>query len=183
MSATVTWSLEGSPPCSWEPLLGEGSISLKNLIPLLSHWSDHLSCSNQCAGLLSSPLCSFFWDEVFFLSGWSMNLICMIHALKISRMVMSVTCYELRIDNPKSCHVWDDLQCDWCSVSQWGLWLCPLWVEWDPHELLHVVAASIPVLWSRVASVQIAMTQAAMSSLVGVWSWMALSFLIFLMVP
>ena len=36
MSATVTWLLEGSSPGSWESLLGEDSISLKNLIPLLS---------------------------------------------------------------------------------------------------------------------------------------------------
>ena len=49
MSATVTWLLQGSPPCAWESLLGEGSTSLKNLISLPSHWSDHLSCSSQFA--------------------------------------------------------------------------------------------------------------------------------------
>ena len=103
MSATVTWSLEGSPPCSWESLLGEGSISLKSLIPLLSHWSDHLSYSNQCVGLLSSPLCS--WDVVFFSSCWRLNLICVIHALKISRIVVSVTYCDLGINNLKSCDV------------------------------------------------------------------------------
>ena len=51
MSATVTWSFKVSPPCSWESLLGEGSISLKDLIPLLNHWSDHQSCNNQCVGI------------------------------------------------------------------------------------------------------------------------------------
>ena len=105
MSATVTWLFEGSPPCSWESLLGEGSISLKDLIPLLSHRSDHRSYNNQCAGLPSSPSCSF-WDVVFFSSCWTMNLICMIHALKIGRMVMSVTYCNLGIDNLKSFNVW-----------------------------------------------------------------------------
>ena len=102
MSATVTWSLEGSPPCSWESLLGEDSISLKDLIPLLNHWSDHLSCSSQSAGLLYSPSCSS-WDVAFFLSCWSMSLI---HALKISGMAMTVTYCNHGIDNPKSCDVW-----------------------------------------------------------------------------
>ena len=37
MSATVTWSFEGSPPCSWESILGESSISLNNPSALLSH--------------------------------------------------------------------------------------------------------------------------------------------------
>ena len=101
MSASVTWSLEVSPPCSWESLLGEGSISLKDLIPLLSHWS----CNNQCTGLQSSPSCSS-WDVAFFSSCWSMNLICMIHALVGCRMVVSVTYYDLKINNPRSCNVW-----------------------------------------------------------------------------
>ena len=105
MSATVTWSLEGSPPCSWESLLGEGSTSLKNVIPLVSHWSDHLCSSNQCVGHLSSPSHSY-WDVALFLSCWSMNLFCVIHALKIGRMVVSVTYYDLRIDNLKSCDMW-----------------------------------------------------------------------------
>ena len=50
MSATLTWSVEGSPFCSWESLLGEDSISLKDLIPLLSHWSEHQSCKNPVCG-------------------------------------------------------------------------------------------------------------------------------------
>ena len=104
ISATVTWSPEGSPSCSWESLLGEGSASLKDLIPLLSYWSDHLSCNNQSACFLSSPSCSS-WGVAFFLSYWNMNLICMIHALRISGMVMSVTYYNLRIDNLRSCNV------------------------------------------------------------------------------
>ena len=105
ISATVTWSLEDSLPCSWESLLGETSISLKDLIPLPSHWSDHHCCSNQCTGLLSSPSCSS-WDVAFLSFCWSMNLICMSHALKIGRIVVSVTYCDLRINNLKSCNVW-----------------------------------------------------------------------------
>ena len=37
MSATVTGSCVVSLPCSWESLLGEGSFSLNDLSPLLSH--------------------------------------------------------------------------------------------------------------------------------------------------
>ena len=81
MSATVTWFIEGSPPCSWESLLGEDSISLKDLSPLLSHWSDHQSCNNHCVDHQSSPLCSS-WDVVFFLSCWSMNLIREFHVVE-----------------------------------------------------------------------------------------------------
>ena len=102
MSATVTWSLKGSPSCSWASLLGEGSTSLKTPIPLPSLWIDHLSCSSQFAGLLSSPSCSS-WDVAFLLSCLSMSLI---HALKIGRMVMSVIYYNLGINNLKSCDVW-----------------------------------------------------------------------------
>ena len=104
MSATVTWSLEGSILCSLESLLGEGSTSFKTLIPLLSQWSDHRSCSSQFVGLLSSPSCPS-WSVTFSLSCWSMNLICVSHTLKISRMVMSVTYYNLRINTLKSCSV------------------------------------------------------------------------------
>ena len=75
MSATVTWLFEGSPPCSWESLFGEGSISLKDLSPLPRHWSGHQSCNNQCVDLQSSPSCSSR-DVAFFSSCWSMNLIC-----------------------------------------------------------------------------------------------------------
>ena len=64
MSATIAWLFEGSPPCSWKSLLGEGSISLMNLIPLPSHWSDHQSYNNPCVDLQSSPSCSS-WDVVF----------------------------------------------------------------------------------------------------------------------
>ena len=109
MSATVNWSLEGSPPCSLESLLAEGSISLKNLIPRPSCWRDHMSCNNQFAGLLSSPSCSS-WAVAFFMSCLIMNLICVIHALKIGRRVMSVTYYDLGIDNLRSCNVW--VMCD-----------------------------------------------------------------------
>ena len=57
MSATVTWLFEDSPPCLWGSLLGDGSISLKDLSPLPSHWSDHRICNNQCVYLhLHVPL-------------------------------------------------------------------------------------------------------------------------------
>ena len=46
-----------------------------------------------------------------------------------------------------------------------------------------VMAVSIPVSWSRAASVQIMMTQAAISSVVGLWSGPVSSFLIFPVVP
>ena len=104
MSATVTWSFEGSPPCSWEPLLGEVSISLKDLSPPLSHWSDHLNCNTQCVDLQSSPSCSS-WDVVFFSSCWIMNLIGKIHALKIFGMVVNENYYDLGINNLKSFNV------------------------------------------------------------------------------
>ena len=98
MSATLTWSLEGSPSCSWESLLEEGSISFKDLSPLLSCWSDHWSCNNQWVDLQSSPSCSS-WDVVFFLSCWNMNLISKIHVLKIYRMFMDVIYCDLAINN------------------------------------------------------------------------------------
>ena len=127
MSATVTWLLEGNPPCSWELLLGKGSISLKDLIAPVSHWSHHLSCSNQCAVLLSSPSCSS-WDMAFWSSCWSMNLICMSHVLKIGRMVVSVTYCNLGINNPKSCDVWTiwDVTSVVCHGEVCGCILCGL---------------------------------------------------------
>ena len=101
MSATITWSFEGSSPCSWKSLLGEGSISLKDLSLLLNQWSDHWSCYNQCVDLQSSPSCSSL-DVVFFVSCWNMNLIGEIHDLKIYRMVMNVIYCNLGINNLKS---------------------------------------------------------------------------------
>ena len=47
MSAIVMFQFEDGPPCSWESLLGEGSTSLKTLIPLLQQWNYHLNCRNQ----------------------------------------------------------------------------------------------------------------------------------------
>ena len=82
-----------------ESLLGEGSISLKDLSPLPSHWSDHQSCNNPCVDLQPLPSCS--WAVAFFSSCWSMNLICEVHALRICRMVMNVTYCDLKIDNLK----------------------------------------------------------------------------------
>ena len=115
--------------------LWEGSISSKNLIPLLSHRSDHQSCNNQCVGLLSSPSCSS-WDvaSVHILLECESDL----HdsCLKIGRMVLSVTYCNLRISKPEELWCVDDLQCDQCGMSWQGLWLCPLWAEWDCYEQL-----------------------------------------------
>ena len=105
MSATVAWSFEVSPPCSLESLLGQSSISLNDLSPLLSHWSDHWNCNNQWLALQSSPLCSS-WDVVFLFSCWIVNLIYVVHALRICRIVMNVTYCDLWINNLKSFYVW-----------------------------------------------------------------------------
>ena len=67
MSATVICLFEGSHPCSWKSLLGEGSISLKDHIPFPGHWGDHQSCNTLCVDPLSSPLFSS-WDVAFTLS-------------------------------------------------------------------------------------------------------------------
>ena len=125
MSATVTWSIGGSLPCSWQSLLGEGFISLKDLSPLPSHWSDHQTYNNQCVDLQSSPSCSS-WDVVFFLPCWIVNLIYTNHALKICRMAVNVTYYDLWTDNPKSFYVW--MICDVTDVECHGTVcvLCPL---------------------------------------------------------
>ena len=116
MSATITWSLEGIFPCSLESLLGEGFITLKDLILLLSHWSDHQSCNNWCAGLQSSL--SHSSEDEAFLSCWIVNLICVNHALKICRMVMNLTNCDLRINNPKSFYVW--MSCDVTGAVCYG---------------------------------------------------------------
>ena len=106
MCATVTWSCVGSPPCSWESLLGEGSISLKDLSPLLGHWS----CNNQCGDCQSSLSCPSL-DVILFSSCWIENLICAIHASKTYKMVVNVTYFNLWIcslksfDIVKSCNV------------------------------------------------------------------------------
>ena len=45
IGAIVTCLFEGSPPCSWGSLLGEGPSSLKILILLLSKWNHCPNCS------------------------------------------------------------------------------------------------------------------------------------------
>ena len=85
-------------------LLGEGSVSLKDLITLPSHWSDHQSCNNPCVDLQSS-LSFSSWGTAFFSSCWSMNLICDAHTLKICRRGMNMTYCDLGIDKLKSFYV------------------------------------------------------------------------------
>ena len=127
MSATVTWSFEGSPPCSWESLLGEGSISLKHQSPLLNYWNDCRSYNNQCVDSQSSPSCPS-WDVVFFSSCWNMNQIGYIHVSKICRIVINVICCNCRIDNLKSFGVWIifDVSAEECNSKVCGCVLCEL---------------------------------------------------------
>ena len=105
MSATVTWSCVGSPPCSWESLLGEGSVSLNDWIPILNQWSGHWSCNSLCVDLQSSPSCSS-WGVGLFVICWSVNLFYISPALKVSRMVVNVTYCNLWIDELKYFCVW-----------------------------------------------------------------------------
>ena len=72
MSATVIGSCAGSPPCSWESLLGEGSFSSNDLSPLLSHQGGHWNYSNLHVALLSSLWCSC--DVLCFLINWSFSV-------------------------------------------------------------------------------------------------------------
>ena len=105
MSATVTCLLEGGPPSSWKSLHREGSVSLNDQIPHLSHWSDHQSCNSLCVDPQSSPLCTS-WGVVFLVICLSVNLIYVNPALKIGRMVMNMTYCDLWIDNLKIFYVW-----------------------------------------------------------------------------
>ena len=129
MSVTVTWSHVGSPPCSWESLLGEGSVSLNDWIPLLSHWSDHQSCNSPCVDPQLSPSGSS-WGVVYSWSPGNVNLICLSPALKIGRMVMTVIYCDLSIGKLKNFYVWMicnvvDLVChseiDGCSLYRWSV--------------------------------------------------------------
>ena len=127
MSATVTCLFGGSPPCSWRSLPEEASVSLKDQIPLLSHQSDHWSCSSPCVDLLFSPSCSSC-DMVFTLFCWIVKLINAIHVLKTYGMVMNVTYYNLRIDNWKSFYVGKicDMIGEVCHGKVCGCILCRL---------------------------------------------------------
>ena len=134
MSATVTWSFQGSPPCSWESLLGQGSISLKDLIPLPSHWSDHQSCNNLCVDLQSSPSCSS-WDVAFSHPAgvwtWSMWF-----------MPWRSVCWSwMRPTVISGSITWRALRLGWSAIwlvqcVRQGLWLHSVWAEQYCHEML-----------------------------------------------
>ena len=94
LSATVTCLVEGGPLCSWMSLLGEGLVSLNDQIPPLSHWSDHQRCNSPCVDPQSSPSFSY-WGVLFLMICWSVDLIYMSPALKISRVVVNVTYWDL----------------------------------------------------------------------------------------
>ena len=109
MGAIVTGLFEGSPPCSWGSLLGEGSISLKTTILLLSQWNDNMNCSNLMVALLSGPLDSSL-DGIFGFPGWSMILNYIIsfgvnYVLMIGTVVMSVIYCDPESGSMMSCSV------------------------------------------------------------------------------
>ena len=116
MCATVTWPCVGSPPCSWESLLGEGSVSLNDWIPLLNHWSGHKSCVSGCGS--SIFILMSFMGCVFFVICWSVNLIYASPALKIGRMVVNMTYCDLWIDKQKNFCVW--MICNEVDVAYHG---------------------------------------------------------------
>ena len=105
ISATVNWSCVGSLPCSWESLLGEGSFSLNDLLPLLSHWNVHHSCNSPCVDLQFSPSGSS-WGEVCLVICWNVNVTCASLTLKICRMVMSVIYCGLWSGKLRNSYVW-----------------------------------------------------------------------------
>ena len=90
ISATVIGSCVVSPPCSWESLLGEGSFSLNDLSPLLSHYSGHQSYSNLYVALLSSLWCSSC-DVVCFLINWSVSVTYVSFIMRFCMMDVNVT--------------------------------------------------------------------------------------------
>ena len=116
MSAIVTCLFEGSPPCSWGSLLGEGSTNLKTLILLLSQWNHHLNCSIPTVGLLSGPSYSSL-GGTFSFPGWNVILNCVIllgvnYTLTIDRLIMTVIYCDPESSNLMRCGVWNI-----CSVT------------------------------------------------------------------
>ena len=150
ISATVTWLFEGSPPCSWESLLGDGSISLKHLIPLPSHWSVIIGAViisvwvfnlhlHVLLGMWPSshPAGVWIWSARFMPWG------------SVGQLRMWPTAISGSIFWRAEMFWWLAMWPVWCvtarpvTVSSVG-WARLSWTT-------PVVAASIPVLWSRVA--------------------------------
>ena len=121
ISTIVTWSHAGSPPCLWESLLGEGSFSLYDWLPLLSHWNVHQSCNSLHMDLQFSPSGSS-WGEVCLMICWNVNLIHASLALKICRMVVSMIYYNLWSGKLKNSYAWS-VQCVMAvSMDIGGMW-------------------------------------------------------------
>ena len=104
-------------------------ISLNDWIPLLSHWSVHQSCNSPCVDLQYSPLGSS-WGVTCPMICWNVNFICASLALKIGRMVVSMTYCDLWSGNLKNLHVW--MICDeaivvchgkinGCNLYRWSM--------------------------------------------------------------
>ena len=110
MCAIVTCLFEGSTPCSWGLLLGEGSTSLKTLILLLSQRNHHLNCINPMVVLLSGLSYSSL-DGTFSFSGWSIIPNCMIlfgvnYTSKIGKVVVSAIYSDPGSGSLMSCSLW-----------------------------------------------------------------------------
>ena len=105
INATVTYSCIGSPPCSWESLRGEGSFSLNDLLPLLSHWNSHYNCNSPCVDFLFSLA-----DSSSCVGGlmtcWSMSVIYAKLALRICRLDVNVIYYDLWSGRLRNFYVW-----------------------------------------------------------------------------
>ena len=171
MSATVTWLVEGSPPCSWESLLGEGLLVSRiwflSWVTGVIIWAVVISVwvfslhfhvllgmwpSSHSAGVWIWSAKLMPWRSIGWLWVWST----VIWWLTSQRSVMCG---------------WSVMWLVWCvmvrsvAVSSVG-WVRSLWAA-------SVVAEYIPLLWSRAASMWITMTWALMSSVVGL-NWTSL---------
>ena len=127
ISATVTWSHVGSSLCSWESLLGEGSVILNDQIPLLSHWIVHQSFNSLCVDLRFPPLGSL--GVVCLMICWNVNLIYASLTLMIYRMLMSMIYCNLQSGKLKNFYLWMichevNVVCgviDGCSLYRWSV--------------------------------------------------------------
>ena len=129
INATLTCSCVGIPPCSWESLLGEGSFSLNDWTPLLSHWNIYQSCNSPCVDLLFSLL-GFSLGVVCLMICCNVNVTCANLILKICRMDVNVIYYDPWIGKLKNFYVWMfcnevGVVChggiDGCNLYMWSL--------------------------------------------------------------
>ena len=128
INATVACSCVGGPVCSWESLLGEGSFSLNDLSPLLSHWNVHQCCNSlgvdllfSLSGFLGVWFASWFagmwmwsvqvlpWDFV----GWAWMQSTMISGVVSWRTSMS-GCSVMRL-------MWCHSRINGCNLYMWSM--------------------------------------------------------------